>query len=596
VDGPGHKWFGRIFLTAICAFVMGLTWLAFLDHLQSRRRAVSKANLQRIAAALYAYHDQYSSFPPAYVLGPDGERHHSWRVLLLPFLGQEELYRQYDFGEPWNGPRNQALTGKMPDFYASPASPLSHQGVTNYLAVVGRATAWPEQYSARIQDIHDGTSNTILLVESADSEILWLEPRDLPHREALQLLQPGNDAAKSAVFGPGTGFYVSMADAATRWIRRDISRDVLRSLLSINGGRPLAGVEWPADPVPAAVELPPSRPAEDFRVTEVLPHPAGPIVSGRNYVYCATFAIAWEEACRECGGRPLRLAGDPPLATELNRHTFDRQNLSANSYIARAGPGTEAFRKQVREEMARKFPGSRPRLLDPDRRDHVLEMYAYLLKSLPFSVAFDALPKPLWFRAADHETAVASFGAVDLQDDDARGEQIQSQVTILDYVSDNDFILQLAPREPRDEIVLSKVAPAATLEEAIAAVRRRIADPDPQYTDKRFLSSESLAVPKLLLCVERQYSEIIDLDILGADLFISVAAQVIKFQLNETGALLESEAVIIGDNGHTPHTPAGKRKFIFDRPFLIYLIERDADQPYFAAWIENTELMEPVRQ
>ena len=236
--------------------------------------------------------------------------------------------------------------------------------------------------------------------------------------------------------------------------------------------------------------------------------------------------------------------------------------------------------------MARKFPGSSPRLLDPDRRDHALEMYAYLLKSLPFSVAFDSLTKPLQFRATDRELPVTSFGAVDLQDDDARGEQIQSQVTILDYVSDDDFILQLAPREPRDGIVLAKVAPAATLDATIAAVRRRIAEPDPQHTDKRFLSSESLAVPKLLVSVERHYSEIIGLDILGT-------VQVIKFQLNETGALLESEAVVVGDNGHVPHTPAGKRKFTFDRPFLIYLIERDADQPYFAAWIENTELMEP---
>ena len=58
--------------------------------------------------------------------------------------------------------------------------------------------------------------------------------------------------------------------------------------------------------------------------------------------------------------------------------------------------------------------------------------------------------------------------------------------------------------------------------------------------------------------------------------------------------MLESEAVIMGDNGHIPSMPAGKRKFVFDRPFLIYLIERGADQPYFAAWIENTEFMDRI--
>ncbi len=59
---------------------------------------------------------------------------------------------------------------------------------------------------------------------------------------------------------------------------------------------------------------------------------------------------------------------------------------------------------------------------------------------------------------------------------------------------------------------------------------------------------------------------------------------------------MESEAVIVGDNGHTPQIPAGKRKFVFDRPFLICLTEREADQPYFAAWIENAELMEPFAE
>jgi hypothetical protein len=83
--------------------------------------------------------------------------------------------------------------------------------------------------------------------------------------------------------------------------------------------------------------------------------------------------------------------------------------------------------------------------------------------------------------------------------------------------------------------------------------------------------------------------EVIGPEILGTDLWVSRAIQIIKFRIDETGAVLESEAVMHFDFG----APAGHREFVFDRPFLIYLIERTADQPYFAAWIENTELMEP---
>ena len=34
---------------------------------------------------------------------------HSWRVLLLPYLDRSDLYKAYDFTEPWDGPNNRKL-------------------------------------------------------------------------------------------------------------------------------------------------------------------------------------------------------------------------------------------------------------------------------------------------------------------------------------------------------------------------------------------------------------------------------------------------------------------------------------------------------
>jgi hypothetical protein len=287
----------------------------------------------------------------------------------------------------------------------------------------------------------------------------------------------------------------------------------------------------------------------------------------------------------------LRLAGDPALAQGLNEFEFKRSNLSDDSCVVGAGPGVAAFREQVEAEVKRKFPKSIPRFIDPDGQDHELQLYAYLQKSLAFQVAFESIDKSLDYRGAGKKQSVASFGILKLSDD-WRADQVRSQVAILDYVSDDDFILSLKPS--RDLIILAKVPPEATLQATIAAVTNRVASPDPRHTDKHLLATESLAVPKMTLSIEREYSEIIGPDIIGTDLFVSGAKQIIKFRLDETGAVLESEAAIVGDNGHTPHFPAGKRTFLFNRPFLIYLIEGDADQPYFAAWIENIELMEAM--
>lgn len=564
-------------------------WWEFASHQRSKSREACHENLHRIALALRAYHEQYSSFPPAYVTDSKQHKVHSWRVLLLPFLGLKELYDQYDFTEPWDGPHNSLLINRMPDVYACPAVRGVRPGVTNYLAVVGRATAWPEQYSARLDDFHDGASESILLVESRNRGQVWISPEDLTATDASYRIGP------SSAHEDAGEFLVAMADGTTRLIGKEVTRDNIRSLLSIDGGRPLAGGDWPQPPAPEIAELPPARPSTEFKATDVLPHPTDPIKAERNSVYCPTFVIAWDEMRQFLGLKSLRLEGDPPLAAALNQFEFNRQNLSDAAYVARSGRGDETFRESLREELGRKFPNSRPQLIDSDQQDHELQVFAFLSKSLPFATEFDKLSDPLEFRTAGGTAVVKAFGAPHPRPIDSRSELMESQVAILDYVSDDDFIIRLAPVDSKDEILLAKLSPGDTLLKTIEVVQRRIRTPDPMHTDHHFLPTESLAVPMLTACISRSFPEITQRTIEGTDLHISQALQVIQFQLNESGARLESEALILGDNGHIPQYPAGKRSFRLDRPFLLYLNEVGADQPYFAMWIGNSELMQSGR-
>lgn len=66
--------------------------------------------------AVVNYESQYGSLPPAYVLGPDGRPWHSWRVLILEFFNSD-LYEEYRFSEPWDGPNNRKLAERMPSLY-----------------------------------------------------------------------------------------------------------------------------------------------------------------------------------------------------------------------------------------------------------------------------------------------------------------------------------------------------------------------------------------------------------------------------------------------------------------------------------------------
>jgi len=567
-------------------------WLAVQAYNTNRARHDCRAHLRQIGVALHVYHELYGSFPPAYLADDDGKPLHSWRVLLLPFLGEGELYLKYRFDEPWDSASNYGLAAKIPAVYACPACG-GRKGVTNYLALVGRATPWPEQYSARRKDFIDGPSNTIQLLEFPDSDVIWLEPRDRTHQEFTKLKRRTPFPTAHSYSGEGIATCL-LADGSVRPISINaINLETLKALLTTHGGRPLARIDWPG-PDAGIARLPDPRPASAFRSTDVIPCPTLRIVPGRNLVYCATFELAWENARRDLGRGPgdrIELDGTPAMAELLNGHSFDRRNLSEDSYVAYAGAGTEAARDQIRAEIENKFTGAMPRLLNDISGDYKVLVYAYLLKTLPFETAFDSLEKPLEFRADGGPVAVASFGIEELDDVNARGKSLQSQVAILDYLSNDDFVIRLSPYGARDEIVLAKVNPLATLEETITDVQKRIAKPDSRHTVWEILRTEPLIVPKLTIGVERQFSELMGRDIAGTNMFVALAAQTICFRLDENGAVLESEAAVIADDFGPEFTPPGQRKFIFDRPFLMYLIERGASQPYFAMWVANAEVM-----
>jgi hypothetical protein len=66
-----------------------------------------------------------------------------------------------------------------------------------------------------------------------------------------------------------------------------------------------------------------------------------------------------------------------------------------------------------------------------------------------------------------------------------------------------------------------------------------------------------------------------------------MARQDVKFSLTAEGAGLESKAAFGALFG------GGEREFIFNRPFLVMLLRKDARMPYFAAWIATDTLLVP---
>jgi hypothetical protein len=205
------------------------------------REMQCRNKLKCIGLALHNYHEVYGCFPPAHVADESGRPAHSWRVLILPFLEQQALYEQYDFEEPWDGPNNSRLAGVRVEAYCCPEEDGSAR-TTSYVAVVGPATVWPGKEPVKISDITDGTSDTLIVVEIANSGIHWMEPKDLDLSTTTLGVNPPQGPAISSAHPrdkwdrpSSQTANVLLVDGSVHVLTRQVSSEDLRALLTIAG-------------------------------------------------------------------------------------------------------------------------------------------------------------------------------------------------------------------------------------------------------------------------------------------------------------------------------------------------------------------------
>jgi hypothetical protein len=215
---------------------------------ESARRTESMNHLKQIALAMHNFHDTYGAFPAGYSADAKGKPLLSWRVHILPFLEQVELYQQFHLDEPWDSEHNKTLIERMPEVYRSPNS-QGKPGMANYLGVSGADGVFVrprpgENLGTPMQRIRDGTSNTLMAVEVPDgTAVIWTRPGDFapdaeqPTRHLLGL-RPG-------------GFLAGLCDGSVRFIAESIDARVLRAMYTISGGEAVGGVFARPDAQPA---------------------------------------------------------------------------------------------------------------------------------------------------------------------------------------------------------------------------------------------------------------------------------------------------------------------------------------------------------
>jgi Protein of unknown function (DUF1559) len=136
----------------------------------------SKDQLRKLGQAMLDHHRKTGRFPAAAIHGADGKPLLSWRVALLPYLGQGELYKKFHLDEPWDSDHNRKLVQSMPEVFQSGRG--DDAPTTTCQVFVGKGTAFEGKKGKRLRDFKDGPEQTILIAQGARC-VVWTKPEDL---------------------------------------------------------------------------------------------------------------------------------------------------------------------------------------------------------------------------------------------------------------------------------------------------------------------------------------------------------------------------------------------------------------------------------
>jgi hypothetical protein len=202
-------------------------------------RVTSQHNLKQMGLAVHNYHDAMGRFPFPGISSPKGQPfgglpapnpNLSWRVAILPYIEQQNLYQQFHIDEPWDSEHNKKLIPLMPKVYSPLGGADAPKGHTFYRMFTG-----PGTFSAArsFNEITDGTSNTIMILEAGES-VPWTKPDEMPLGEKLPKLGGHFMGKMNVVMGDGSVRTIDL---------KKIGDATLRAAITTNGGE-ILGDDW----------------------------------------------------------------------------------------------------------------------------------------------------------------------------------------------------------------------------------------------------------------------------------------------------------------------------------------------------------------
>ena len=301
---PGFTLIELLVVIAIIAVLIGLLLPAVQKVREAANRMSCTNNLKQLGLGLHNYHDSQGKFPPSatsVALQPGWAPLHGWGQFLLPYIEQGNLYNLYRWDKNWNDPLNQPVVTTVLKVMLCPTAPNDRVDMAPPSTVpAGPWQSSPTDYTPttriaqgainagfvspppndingvmvtnqpqRMADIHDGTSNTMVLGEDdgrpqrwqvgklvnpqvANSAASWADRNNLiaptgslPDGSKRLGPCPMNCTNDNELYSFHTGGVNAVfADGSVHFVRSNITLTMLSALITRRGGEVLTGNEF----------------------------------------------------------------------------------------------------------------------------------------------------------------------------------------------------------------------------------------------------------------------------------------------------------------------------------------------------------------
>lgn len=297
-----------------------------------------------------------------------------------------------------------------------------------------------------------------------------------------------------------------------------------------------------------------------------------------NYVWGGAMNLAWTELAKNIIKDDIQLNTQDEIALEmvskLNDAPFSISDLDEESYYVKSGYGQSTV-DEINRESKKKFPSKSFSDLEMSLIPTDIISYAYFLKEVEYETKF--------------EKDTVSFNGQKVKGFIADNEAQRENVKIIKYEDDDKFIIKLQLKDKNDELILAKGYDMKNPQDVVNEVNKN---------NKQYLStigeSDRFKAPKLHLDHSRDYVELINKSLTNKGFktyFIAQMFENIKFNMDEKGARVENEAVIVVPESIMME-PEKPKNLILDKPYWVVMKRTDSQNPYFILGVNNLELME----